>query len=373
MSKLIVEIVRMKSMEKIPTADTLLITQVKGWYCILKDDGTIKDGDLAVYIPIDSIVPNELADKYNLEYLKNGSRVRTVKLRGYISQGLVLPIDCLPDGDWKEGDDVAEVLGIKKWEPPSAAWQQPAAKGKRTRSMKNNPNPDFRKYTDIDNIKNYPGIFNEGDEVVVTEKIHGTNFRVAYIKRYTKGVWSKIISWLLGKYQFLVGSHNVQIGEGRECAFYGADVYSKIAKRYKLYDVMKENPGCELFGEIYGVDSDTGAKIQDLTYGKPELDVVFFDLIKDGQYVPFDEFMNFCNRYSLPTVPLLFRGILTQGIIEACTAGESVLANINGAKQIREGAVVKDPLETSHPRLGRKILKSISEDYLLRKDGTENH
>lgn len=373
MSHLIVEVCKVQELTKHPNADTLLIAKIKDWHCIVKDDGAIKNGDLVVYIPIDSIIPDELAEKYNLEYLKKGSRVRTVKLRGYISQGLVLPLDCLPEGNWKDGDNVAEVLGITKWEPPTPAWQQPINTGKRKRGSLNNPNPEFYKYTDIDNIKNFPGVFDEDDEVVITEKIHGTNFRVTYVKRYTKGLINKILSWFQSPYQFLVGSRNVQIGEGRECAFYGTDVYSKIAKKYSLYDIMKEHPGYELFGEIYGVDSDTGVKIQDLTYGKDQLDVVFFDLMIDGKYVTYDEFMNFCNEHNLPTVPLLFRGTFTHEVLESCTSGDSVLAKINGSKQIREGAVVKDPNETNHPRIGRKILKSISVDYLLRKDGTENH
>lgn len=112
MSSNIVEVVRINNLVKHPNADTLYVATIKGWPCIVKE-GQFSVGNLAVYIPIDSVIPDELADKYNLEYLKKGNRVRTIKLRGVISQGLLLT---LPEGvNWKEGRDVAKEMGVTKW------------------------------------------------------------------------------------------------------------------------------------------------------------------------------------------------------------------------------------------------------------------
>ena len=82
-----------------------------------------KKGDLAVYFEVDSFLP--VCDKFEFlrktSYKKSnlmgeGFRLRTMKMRGEISQGLLQPISVLPEGDWKVGDDVTEILGVKKWE-----------------------------------------------------------------------------------------------------------------------------------------------------------------------------------------------------------------------------------------------------------------
>jgi RNA ligase (TIGR02306 family) len=87
-SELLVNVVKLESLVRHENADTLLIATIGGWYCIVKE-GEFQAGDLAVYIPIDSVLPDVLIEKYELSYLKNGGRVRTVKLRGFISQGLL--------------------------------------------------------------------------------------------------------------------------------------------------------------------------------------------------------------------------------------------------------------------------------------------
>lgn len=167
MSSLLVEVVRIGDITKHPNADTLSMTTVKGWNCIFKD-GQFNPGDLALYVPIDSVLPDALVEERGLEYLKNGARVRTVKLRGVLSQGLLLT---LPNGHrFKAGQQVADKFGITKWEPPAPSYQGAPNTAKATR---NRPNPNFTRYCDPENIKNYPGVFKDGEEVVITEKIHG--------------------------------------------------------------------------------------------------------------------------------------------------------------------------------------------------------
>ena len=114
MSSLIVEVCKIDGIEKHGNADTLEVIQVKGWNVISKM-GQYKVGDLVIFIPPDSIIPQEMIEKYELTYMKNGGRIQTVKLRGVISQGLILPC---PKGYEKIGLDVSKVLGITKWQPP---------------------------------------------------------------------------------------------------------------------------------------------------------------------------------------------------------------------------------------------------------------
>jgi RNA ligase (TIGR02306 family) len=358
MSSLIVEVCKIDQVEKHHNADRLSIATVKGWNCIVGLD-QYKAGDLVVYIPPDSIIPDELVEKYNLEYLRNGNRVRTTRLRGYISQGLILP---LPEGKFKEGDDVAKTLGITKWEPPAPSYQQ----GHKNTSNRN-PNPFFDKYVDMENIKNYPNVFSENDKVVITEKLHGTSWRAGIHPRLEKGFWNKVKSVvlkLIGKYdthEFVYGSRNVQLSYTGHKGWYGEDIYGQIAKKYNMKDIIPKDYA--VYGEV------VGEGIQDLTYGRKELELFVYDVKYKGRYLPYDEFKQFCDERGLQTVPVLYIGDWSTELLSKFTDGKSIMC----PTQIREGCVVKDFNENNHSRVGRKILKSISPDYLMRKDATEFH
>lgn len=362
MSSFMVEVVRIGEIVKHPNADTLSLVTVKGWNCIIKD-GQFRSGDLALYIPIDSVLPEWMLTKYELEYLKNGARVRTVKLRGALSQGLLLT---LPAGyTFHEGDEVARELGITKWEPPAPSYQgAPNA----TKATKNRPNLNFTRYCDPENIKNYPSVFKGGDMVIVTEKIHGTNFRAGKVKHnWGSSWWQRFIRWVMGwfgvdEYEFAVGSRNVHLVGGNP-QYYEGNIYHRIAKRYNLAKILPES--YTLYGEIYG------DKIQDLAYGLKDsaIDAVFFDLKKGEKYAPWDEFVGFCSVHNLPMVPRLYEGPFNETLVATHTNGKSALC----PTQIREGCVIKTTDEVNDLRIGRKILKSVSEAYLLRKDGTEFH
>ena len=129
------------NIEPITGADSIDVATVGGWKVVVKK-GEFKTNDLVVYLEIDSWVPTSLApflSKGKEPKVFNGvegERLRTVKLRGQISQGLLLPIDCttISDGEGNvisvsEGDDVTEFLGIQKWERPLPTQLQGQAKG----------------------------------------------------------------------------------------------------------------------------------------------------------------------------------------------------------------------------------------------------
>lgn len=351
MSSLLVPVVKISQIEKHPNADTLSVANFEGmgWNCIIKN-GDFEVGDLAIYIPIDSVVPDSLIEEYNLSYLKNGGRITTVKLRGFASQGLLLN---LKGKDFKLGENVAEKLGVIKWQPPEPKFQQNSPGVPKNRKK----NPFFDKYTDIENIKNYATVFVPGDLVVVREKIHGSNWRAATLVRDVKTLWDKIKLFFKGKYEFVYGSHNVQLGV--DC--YGNDIYGKIAKKYNM---MKNIPqDYELFGEVYGKG------VQDLEYGMNDIDFVAFGLKHKGQYVTDAEMEKFCTERGIPVAPLVYRGEYYDGLLADFTDGKSLLC----PTQIREGIVITDQNETNDRKVGRKILKSVSVDYLMRKNGTEYH
>ena len=219
-------------------------------------------------------------------------------------------------------------------------------------------NADFKIYTDINNVKHYPSIFEKGEQVIVTEKIHGTNFRAGKCP-----VKPTFLNKLLRKsgYEFCYGSHRVQKTALSGKGFYGEDVYGEIAKRYSLADILPN--GYTLYGEIYG------PKIQKLVYGVKQIDVVFFDLQIDGKYQDYEIFLKFCNDHKLPITPTIYIGEYVPEVMKQ-TEGKSLLAYDNNKDEnhIREGIVIKPIKEVCDSHLGRKILKSISTEYLLTKD-----
>lgn len=360
MSTLIVEVCQIENVQKHPNADRLSVAQVKGWNVIIGLD-QYKNGDLVTFIPPDCIIPPVLIEKHKLEYLRSDGRTKNVKLRGYLSQGLVLDV---PEGKFKLGDDVSSVLGITKWQPPEPKY---SAQNQTKKTSKKKINPLFDKYTDIENIKHYNDVFKEGDIVCVTEKIHGANSRYANLEisiNRNQPIFDRIESWfkkyiLKHTHEFVYGSHNVQITyHSNRKSFYGEDVWGSIAKKYNLANVIPQD--YIVYGEVFGQG------IQDLTYGLSNVDLVVFDIKYKNQYLDWDKVKDLCSQWNLKTVPELYVGEFSSDVLKL-TDGNSIIC----PTQIREGIVIKMLHEENDPMIGRKILKSVSGDYLTRKGATE--
>jgi len=324
MAKLRVEIVVIDDIEEHPDADRLEIAKVKGWDVVVQKD-SLKKGDWVIYAPIDSMIPEKLSDKLGVtKYLSKG-RVRTARLRGVYSQGLIFSVDHLPGGYYYElGENVAGVLGITKFVPPPPPVHM---QGEQRRK-----HPDFYEYTEIENIKNYPDILIENEEVIITEKLHGTNFRCGMFKDDMR-----------------VGSHHTDLREK------DTNIYWIIARKFELDKVIPDDT--ILYGEIYGPG------VQKLAYDVKDVTVAFFDMKQGGQYMSFEFFKKFCEDNKLPMVPVLFEGKWTKGLMELAE-GQSTLA-----KHIREGIVIKPKNERYDRTIRRVILKHINEKYLLKDYG----
>ena len=333
MSSLIVEVVEIKEILEHTNADRLEIAVVKGWECVVQK-GAYKPGDWVIYVPIDAVLPVELSDKLNVtNYLSRG-RVRTAKLRGVYSQGLIIDVKHIPDDVYYGlGDDQAEELGITKYVPPPP----PANLAGKQRQK----HPDFHRYTDIENIKNFPDVLQDGELVSITEKIHGTNFRSGMLRN------PKIDFDM--DFELHVGTHNTNLVENPDNAYW------KCAIKYNLKDILE--PNMVLYGEVYGLG------VQKLTYGLKDVDIGFFDLTINGRYVSAEEFKEFCMMHNLPQVPILFEGPWDKSLMDLAN-GSSTLA-----KHIREGIVIKPQVERYDRQVGRVAIKHLSEKYLLKDYG----
>lgn len=366
MSKLRVEICRIEKVEDHPNADRLDLVSVAGWQCVVTK-GNFKEGDTCIYIPIDSVLPSDVEAKIfgpDSKVKLSKSRVKTIKLRGAISQGLAIkPELLLGNNENVEGVDVSAILGITKYEPPIAT----SPEGSLSATPRKKENSNFKKYTDISNLKWYPNLF-EGEYVVATEKIHGCNFRAGYVPFDANTFWKKVKKFLglAPKYEFVYGSRNVQLQDRRGWnGYYPENVYLKMVKKYKLEEVLA--PGEVIYGEIYGDGIQKG-----YSYGceKGEQKAVFFDLMKDGEYLPFASLNTFLQGRGLPIVPTIVVGTLYGcNKLKSLTSGPSVLCP---KQEIREGIVVRPYDKEENSYAGRKILKMINDDYLL-KDNTEYH
>ena len=206
------------SLEPIPNADRIELARVLGWKCVVKK-GEFKVGDKCVYIEIDSIPPS---DNPVFDFLKhsNGkmSRIKTIKLRGQISQGLAMPLSMFKSLDnCHIGDDVTQKLGIKKWEPDERNTVKLDQNPLYTRRFHNDYlkwlyrepwKRLFRKWIYVKTRKQFPPFINKTDETrvqvlgdmlakykgarcYVTEKIDGQSITIWWDKNSKMHVASR--------------------------------------------------------------------------------------------------------------------------------------------------------------------------------------
>jgi RNA ligase (TIGR02306 family) len=339
-------------------ADNIELAVVGGWNCIVKKDAH-SVGELVICATTDAVIPFELSEKLGVtNYLRNGGRVRTVKLRGVYSESLIiqyaLPLIV------SEGDDMMDYLGIYKYEPPVKMVQ--LASGKKIRYQ---DNPHFHVYYKFPNLKNVPGMFTEDDMVEITRKIHGTNARYGIVKKNKLSILDRIKKFFGNKwieYEFVVGSHNVEKGSDSQ-GFYDTNVWYDIEKKYdiknKLWEYVKSNTmepeigdGITLYGEIYGAGIQKG-----YDYGLTDIKFVGFDVKENSEYLSvINARLLIKDILELPYVEILHYGSWSQEVQDKYTFNNF----IPNTKVPEEGIVIKH--QTGERQ---KIAKVINPDYLI--------
>ncbi|MET7483585.1 RNA ligase (ATP) [Streptomyces sp. NPDC005538] len=337
-----------------PNADALELAQV-GLYRAVVAKGAYRTGETAVYIPEQSVLPAALIEELGLTGRLAGSnadRVRAVRLRGELSQGIVCRPKALAEVDLAQaaldGTDFAERLGITKWVPPIP----PTMNGDVESA------PDLLPWVDIENIQRFPGIFEPGEAVVLTEKLHGSACLLTYfaedgrVQVSSKGFGAKSLALKedpRNLYWRAVRGHAVP------------EAAARLAERLGARRVG-------IFGEVYGVG------VQDLTYGtdgrRSTLGYAVFDVSAeiDGEVCWLDagELLD----GELPLVPRLYEGPYDIGrVLEVASGRETVSGR---GLHLREGVVIRPAAERYSPVTGgRAIAKAVSAAYLTRKGGTE--
>lgn len=365
MSKLIVEVCSIDEVQSHPNADRLELAIVKGFQSVV-GKGTHKAGDVIVYIPYDTIVPVELSDKYGFtKYLDKG-RVKPTKLRGEPTYGVIIP----NEKGYPIGTSVADELGLTKYIPRV---RRVGGGGGGRCEDEESPHPLFPKYTELENLRHYPNTFRDGEEVTVSEKIHGCNNRIAMVggvamagsrrlqrkppvKEVPQGFLARLFRKVLKRPAPTTLDYDAAANSMVWCP------WSVPAVREMMADLGAEHQQVVLFGEVFGKNVQKGVR-----YGSPDkLAYRAFDLILDGKYVDRNEFQAICRQYDVDTAPELYVGPYSLDKVKELSKGKTTVGE--GETHIREGVVVKPVIERYDPKVGRVILKYVSEDYLVAKD-----
>lgn len=329
------------STRPIQGADRIEVAQVDGWECVVKK-GEFEVGQHIVYVEVDSVMP----ERPEFEFLRDRKfRVRTIKLRGQVSQGLVLPLDILPAGNYKLGDNVTELLGVTKYDPQAQQEALLLTKQPKTptnpvvkflmrfkwyRRMFMKPKrkggfPDWVVKTDETRIQNLTTLFDierkKGTLFSVTEKVDGQS-ATYFLQKISRR-----------KYEFGVCSRNIRLGTPDNSSYW------TIARKYDIENVLKKLIGeyqtIVLQGEICG-DGIQGNKYHISGY-----DLFAFNLIYPDHKCTTAEIKETLAPFGIKSVPIVEEGkALPETIAELVeySKGKSVVRK----EQKREGVVMRN-------------------------------
>lgn len=345
MERKLATIRRISSLEPIEGADKIELATVDNWKVVVAKDVNHKVGDLVVYCEIDSFLPIkpefEWLRKSSYKKLSDGSegfRIKTVKLRGQISQGIILPLKEAYDiyknstpnlmMEWFEGLDVTEMLGITKYDPPLGAVLSGLAKGLF---------PSFIHKTDEERIQNLTKHYENYKQHIfyVTEKLDGSSS-----------------TFFINNGEFGVCSRNLELSPDDS-----GNTFWRVARELDLENKLRTlNCNIAIQGELIG------ESIQHNPYMLKGQTVKFFNAfnIDTQEYYTLEQFKELCSNLQLNMVPLLNDNFQLPNTIDELILYADAFSQLNNSFN-REGVVIRS--------LDRKIsFKVISNKYLLKNE-----
>lgn len=315
-----VEVVRLPAVEPHPNADSLGIVRVCGYQCVVRL-GDWHEGDVAAYVQPDSVVPLSGPFAFLDRDGTGGTyRVRVVRLRGEVSQGVLVPA---PPG-LAPGDDAATVLGVTRYVPPETSDEDGPSP----------PGSGLIPVYDVESARRYAAeLFRPGEMLVVHEKIHGEN-----------GRWT----WQDGR--LYAGSRTRWKSDD--------SAWAQAIRRYpEIVDWLKDHEGWTLYGELYGAVGGFPYDQRNRQRG-----IRFFDVLDArGRFLPLaDASLVVCGPIAHQWAPLL--GAIPYTTVDALlpyAEGRSTLGD-----HVREGCVVRPSDRDGHPR---PVLKLVGDGFLMRQ------
>lgn len=327
---------RIKSLEPIEGADAIEKATVLGWQLVVKK-GEYQVGDLVIYCEIDSILPQ----KPEYEFLRpRGFRIKTIKLKGQVSQGICFPLSFLPD-DIIIGEDldVTEILGIEKYELPVPASLQGIAKGKY---------PSFIPKTDEIRVQVLQAVLDKykGVKCYVTEKVDGSS-----------------VTYFVFNGEFGVCSRNFEILEDAENTLW------KVARNLSIENKLRS------LGKNFAIQGElVGEGIQSNKLKLRGQTVMIFNAydIDAKEYLNYTAFVELLARLEIPTVPVISTEYELESDINAIVKMATIKSKVR-PEVWAEGVVIR-PLKDSAENLlslesllsGRVSFKAINPEFLLK-------
>jgi len=335
-----------KDIVSILGADNIELALIDGWQVVVRK-GDFKAGDCCVYVEIDSILP----EKPEFEFLRpRNFRIKTIKLRKQLSQGIAFPISILEGKKYKSDTrespvydfcvhmDVTELLEIKKYEPYIPAHLSGLVRGSY---------PSFLIKTDEERVQNLEYLLEwcKGKRFYVSEKLNGTSM-TCYIKDG----------------EFSVCSRNLDLKETPDNAYW------KVARRENIEKKLNQTEGnWAIHGELIG----SGIQKNKYNFANDTYAYKIFSVfnINTGKYLDGLGMERFCADYGFYTVPILnYYFYLNHSINDLLNMADGY-SQINPLT-LREGLVFRTIPESYHPKVGRVSFKAVSNKYLL-KHGDE--
>jgi len=336
MTRKIASIKKILNVSPIPDANSIELATIDGWQSVIKK-GQFKPGDQVIFCEPDALLP----DKPEFEFMRPKKfRIKTCRLRGALSQGICFPMDLLPTGSYDLGEDVSEILGITKYEPPI-----PMQLRGRVRCATNRLAVPK---TDEIRVQNIPGVLSRHANKVfnITEKIDGTSMSV-YLDPETG---------------LHVCSRNIDLAPDHDHKFNGT-AYWDYCIQHDMEDVLKTLGGTiSLQGELFGEGIQGNKyKLKGLHYRVYN----FWDMTNHC-YLEQEVMKDTVEAFGLGQdflVPQLGQITLNHSVSDllSMATGKSTISDV-----LREGLVFRSIPEQTDFEIGRLSFKAISPEFLLK-------
>jgi len=320
---------RIKALDPIAGADAIERATVLGWQLVVKK-GEFKVDELCVYCEVDCLMP----DDPKFEFLKpRGMRIKTVRLRGQISQGICFPLSILPGGfDIQEDADCASVLGITKYEPPIPACLSGIAKG---------AFPSFIPKTDEPRVQILQDLLNryQGEVCFVSEKVDGSS-----------------ATFYIHNKEFGVCTRNLELVEDPENTIW------KIARELDIEKKLRTmGMNIAIQGEVIGEG------VQGNPLKLRGQSIKFFNVvdIDRHEYLSFKKFKQVMRDLTLESVPIIAvdykLGNDINALVKMATRKSLICPDVWA-----EGVVIRPLIECVDHTIGRVSFKAVNPEFLLK-------